>query len=77
MARFRFVALNAYSRSKIQVGLLRPVAILKSCNEVNLSCALRSQVYHVLHGFEGELNERHRRNSVAGWRFGGLPWEQC
>lgn len=36
-----------------------------------------THVYNVLHGFEGELNELHRRNSVAGWRFDGLPWEQC
>lgn len=35
------------------------------------------RVYNVLHGFEGELNERHQRNQIAGWRFEGLPWEQC
>jgi hypothetical protein len=31
----------------------------------------------VTHGFEGELNDEHRRNSITGWRFDGLPWEQC
>jgi rhodanese-related sulfurtransferase len=36
-----------------------------------------TQVYNVRHGFEGELNDGHRRNSLAGWRFEGLPWEQC
>ena len=36
-----------------------------------------SRVYNVAHGFEGELDERHRRNSVSGWRHAGLPWEQC
>jgi hypothetical protein len=36
-----------------------------------------SRVYHVDEGFEGELNERHQRSSVGGWRFHGLPWEQC
>ena len=35
------------------------------------------EVYNVQHGFEGELDERHHRNSVSGWRFDGLPWEQC
>ncbi len=35
-----------------------------------------SQVYNVTHGFEGDLNEAHRRSSVNGWRFDGLPWEQ-
>lgn len=28
-------------------------------------------------GFEGPLNDEHHRNTVAGWRFEGLPWEQC
>ena len=36
-----------------------------------------SQVYNVLTGFEGELNDHHQRNSQNGWRFDGLPWEQC
>jgi rhodanese-related sulfurtransferase len=36
-----------------------------------------ANVYHVAHGFEGELDARHRRNSLAGWRHDGLPWEQC
>ena len=35
------------------------------------------EVYNVTHGFEGELNDEHRRNSITGWRFDGLPWEQC
>ena len=34
-------------------------------------------VYNVLHGFEGELDDHHHRNSVSGWRYDGLPWEQC
>ena len=36
-----------------------------------------TQVYNVLHGFEGELDENHHRGSKTGWRFEGLPWEQC
>jgi rhodanese-related sulfurtransferase len=36
-----------------------------------------TRVYHVRHGFEGDLDHRHRRNSRNGWRFEGLPWEQC
>lgn len=36
-----------------------------------------TKVYNVLHGFEGELNERHHRGEKTGWRFEGLPWEQC
>ena len=34
-------------------------------------------VYHVAEGFEGELDDQHRRSNVGGWRFRGLPWEQC
>jgi rhodanese-related sulfurtransferase len=33
-------------------------------------------VYNVLHGFEGDLDETHHRNSHNGWRFDGLPWAQ-
>ena len=33
-------------------------------------------VYNILHGFEGELDESHHRNSRNGWRVDGLPWEQ-
>ncbi|MBM3357942.1 MAG: rhodanese-like domain-containing protein [Betaproteobacteria bacterium] len=36
-----------------------------------------TQVYNVLHGFEGDLDATHRRNVTNGWRFDGLPWEQC
>lgn len=34
-------------------------------------------VFVVTDGFEGPLDGRHQRSSVAGWRFQGLPWEQC
>jgi len=34
-------------------------------------------IYHVEKGFEGDLNEHHQRSSLNGWRFEGLPWEQC
>jgi len=36
-----------------------------------------THVYNVLHGFEGELDENHHRNAKTGWRYDGLPWEQC
>ena len=36
-----------------------------------------SKVYNVLHGFEGELDADHHRGARTGWRFEGLPWEQC
>ena len=36
-----------------------------------------SNVFNVDEGFEGELNDSHQRSTVGGWRFHGLPWEQC
>jgi len=35
-----------------------------------------TQVYNVVHGFEGDLNADHQRGKLNGWRFDGLPWEQ-
>ena len=34
-------------------------------------------VYNIEEGFEGELDEHHHRSTLGGWRFEGLPWEQC
>ena len=34
-------------------------------------------VYNVLEGFEGELDDNHHRSTLGGWRHAGLPWEQC
>ncbi|MDH5368689.1 MAG: rhodanese-like domain-containing protein [Gammaproteobacteria bacterium] len=34
-------------------------------------------VYNIEDGFEGELDEDHHRSTLAGWRFEGLPWNQC
>jgi len=36
-----------------------------------------TEVYNVVHGFEGELDDKHHRGMTTGWRFEGLPWEQC
>jgi rhodanese-related sulfurtransferase len=41
-----------------------------------LEAAGFADVTHVVHGFEGDLNEAFRRSSVNGWRFDQLPWEQ-
>jgi len=35
------------------------------------------QVYNIDEGFEGELNDKHQRSTIGGWRYHGLPWEQC
>ena len=36
-----------------------------------------NHVYNVEDGFEGELNDQHQRSTRGGWRYEGLPWEQC
>ena len=34
------------------------------------------QVINILHGFEGDLDDKFHRSSLNGWRHDGLPWEQ-
>ena len=36
-----------------------------------------TEVYNIEEGFEGELDESHHRSTTGGWRYHGLPWEQC
>ncbi len=35
-----------------------------------------TQLFNVLHGFEGDLDDNFKRSTLNGWRFDGLPWEQ-
>ena len=41
-----------------------------------LEAAGFTEVIHVVHGFEGDLDEQFQRSTLSGWRFDGLPWEQ-
>ena len=41
-----------------------------------LEAAGYRQVINVLHGFEGDLDDRDHRGSLNGWRHDGLPWAQ-
>ncbi len=60
----------------------RPVVLIcrSGSRSVDAGNALKAagleQVYNVLHGFEGDLDSRHHRNAVNGWRHEGLPWVQ-
>lgn len=36
-----------------------------------------ANIHHIDEGFEGERDEQHHRSTTGGWRFRGLPWEQC
>jgi rhodanese-related sulfurtransferase len=68
---------------QLGAGTERPVVLI--CRSGNrsqeageaLERAGFSQVFNVEHGFEGELDRERHRNTRAGWRFEGLPWEQC
>lgn len=44
---------------------------------VTLSQAGFTNVYSIAEGFEGELDGEYHRSTLSGWRFEGLPWEQC
>jgi rhodanese-related sulfurtransferase len=35
-----------------------------------------TQVYNVLEGFEGDLDDAGQRGALNGWRRHGLPWQQ-
>jgi rhodanese-related sulfurtransferase len=64
-------------------GIDRPVILIcrSGHRSVDAGHALEkagfTEVYNVQHGFEGDLNDKHQRNTINGWRCEGLPWEQC
>ena len=41
-----------------------------------LEAAGFTDVAHVVHGFEGDLDPQFKRSTLNGWRFDGLPWQQ-
>ena len=41
-----------------------------------LTAAGFNSVFNIIEGFEGDRDENKHRNTVNGWRFQGLPWEQ-
>jgi rhodanese-related sulfurtransferase len=36
-----------------------------------------TQIIHINEGFEGDRDENFQRSTIGGWRYHGLPWEQC
>ena len=36
-----------------------------------------TKVIHIDEGFEGERDDSYHRSTIGGWRYHGLPWEQC
>ncbi|MBS4098040.1 MAG: rhodanese-like domain-containing protein [Sulfuricella sp.] len=70
------------AHSKKAASMNRPVVLICRSGRRSIEAGLALEqagmgdVYNVLHGFEGELDHNHHRNSVNGWRFEGLPWSQ-
>ncbi len=48
----------------------------EDAGQVLLDAGMKN-VTHIDEGFEGELDDNHHRSTRGGWRFHGLPWEQC
>ena len=48
----------------------------KEAGQVLLEAGLKN-VFHIDEGFEGDLDDHHHRSTLGGWRYHGLPWEQC
>lgn len=71
------------SEVKMAASFNRPVVLICRSGKRSVEAGLKleeaglSEVYNVLHGFEGDLDDQHRRGTVNGWRHDGLPWEQC
>ena len=49
---------------------VRSIPAAKRATELGL------EAYNILEGFEGDPNSNEHRNSLAGWRYRGLPWRQ-
>jgi rhodanese-related sulfurtransferase len=60
----------------------KPVVLICRSGRRSMSAAQALQeagwteVYNILDGFDGSLDDRYRRGTQSGWRFEGLPWEQ-
>jgi rhodanese-related sulfurtransferase len=60
----------------------RPVVLICRSGQRSVAAGVEleksgfKEVYNVLDGFEGPLDDHHQRGTVAGWRKDGLSWEQ-
>ena len=75
----RIIAENGIEKAAIET---RPVLLLcRSGKRSELAASLLidagfSDVYNILEGFEGDKDENGHRNTINGWRFHKLPWQQ-
>lgn len=76
--------INAHFVGQVKrvASMNRPVVLICRSGQrsvaagVTLEKAGFEEVYNVLEGFEGPLDEEHHRGTLGGWRREGLPWEQ-
>ena len=60
----------------------RPVVLICRSGQRSIAAGIELEnagfgdVYNVLEGFEGALDEDKHRGSLGGWRKENLPWEQ-
>jgi rhodanese-related sulfurtransferase len=60
----------------------RPVVLICRSGQRSIAAGVElekagfSDIYNVLEGFEGPLDDTHHRGTIGGWRKEGLPWEQ-
>jgi rhodanese-related sulfurtransferase len=60
----------------------RPVVLICRSGQRSIAAGVElekagfAEVYNVLGGFEGPLDDEHHRGTIGGWRKEGLPWEQ-
>jgi rhodanese-related sulfurtransferase len=60
----------------------RPVVLICRSGQRSIAAGVELEkagfrdIYNVLEGFEGALDENHHRGTRGGWRSEGLPWEQ-
>ncbi|MEZ5477798.1 MAG: rhodanese-like domain-containing protein [Thiolinea sp.] len=76
---------DAVTRKCKDVDPLQDAAVVLCCRSgkrtLDAGAALLeagfTQVMHIDEGFEGDRDENNHRSTLGGWRFHGLPWEQC
>ena len=67
---------------RIAASINRPIVLICRSGRRSVDAGLALEqaglhdVYNVLHGFEGDLDDNYHRNTVNGWRVEGLPWTQ-
>ena len=73
---------NFVAQVKKAASLNRPVVLFCRSGQRSVDAGLALEkaglenIYNMLNGFEGDLDQHHQRSMVNGWRFDVLPWLQ-